>query len=286
MSLELRDLNPVRSTPQFTSVNAAAQRVWMAWVAHQERQASPGCRQEPDTRERKAAAHDVRRARQIFLKALRALPLTGQGLTMLLENAAALVRQDIASLTAIYAHPEAPRCDPGALALLFGSAQSKWYTPEGLGILVRAMLERGAQADHGTADCNPLIVAVRISSAEAVEALLAGGASPEGLGSETTPLDPVEHPLTLACALGHVGCVKALLAGGARIDRLVASKLTWDFSNPEQSPRLAKSIDAWRECLDVIAAHGRATRMDQAWAPSRIDAPEETPVRRSRRRRF
>lgn len=82
---------------------------------------------------------------------------------------------------------------------------------------IRALLERGASVDLGFAaragdpsTTRPLFVAVSHGHADAVRALLAGGAAP------TCPDDP-RPPLHSAAGLGHHECLEALLDGGADV---------------------------------------------------------------------
>ena len=283
MIMKLRDQKLLEVHPHFVSLSAAAQQVCLAWSLHQERPASPGRPRAPASSEPKVSVQEITRTRQIFLKALDALPLVDSGVTRLLEDMVAQVRTDIPCLTAIYTHPQTPCCAPGDLALLFAGSHRKWYAPEGLGVLVSTMLERGALAAQGVADSNLVLMAVQIGSAEGVSALLAGGASPEGSGSSKSPVEPAEHPLTLACALGHVDCVKALLVGGAiPHHRLIESELKWDLSQQVQG----QSLNPWRQCFDMIAAKSRAVRMDQAWTPVPIDGQEKAPGLRALRPRI
>ena len=67
---------------------------------------------------------------------------------------------------------------------------------------------RGA-AQHRTC----LVQACWFGHVHCTEALLAAGASPEGVeGADETPL-------TAACGNGHLACVQALLAAGADVDK-------------------------------------------------------------------
>ena len=257
------------------ALNDAAMAVWIAWISHQEKMEVPEIRRPPLGTAAQADAKQCRRASKAFLKALRALPDTTPNVTQLLERVSQHVRSDIPSLTAIYAHPKAPRCDAGALALLFSANATRWYAPPGLGELVRLMVARGARADHGTPTDNPLLLAVRFASPAAVEALLAAGANPEGV--EGSRLEATTHPLSLACAQGNAGCVKALLAAGAAPSNLHPSlqkprsyKETGDWHHD-------RMLAGWKACAELVLASARSQRLEERLAVEAPSPPSNRP---------
>lgn len=257
------------------ALNEAALAVWLAWGSHQEKMDVPERRRAPLGTAAQADAKACRRASKAFLKALRATPVDTPGLDKLLERVSQHVRSDIPSLSAVYAHPKAPRCDAGALTLLLSANASRWYAPPGLGDLIQAMLSRGAQPNHGTATDNPLLLAVKIASPQAVETLLAAGANPEG--REGSIADPYTHPLSLACAQGNAGCVKALLAGGADPGNLHPS-----LSKPRSYEQTGdwhhdRMLAGWQACAELVQANVRSQRLDARLGHEAPAAPAHRP---------